>query len=240
MKTNPTSAVRHLGTNQSPVAWPEISNQTGDVPGIDDLGEFAKRLRSAAGNTQESPNQNQVGLGELGDPSNLQDLYQMIANGQNRDATSMAQVDNNLDSHKFPGEFAKQQAELVQSREAQRALALDRQGKEQTAIYDAREREVQAKIEQMRGQLLALARQKQAPQEIENSLSTRLPEELETGAYYDNYYTYIGWLISKLNPGDSSSWLAVGRRKRGFGVGYKATKQIQDTFHHEKSAHMGA
>lgn len=153
-------------------------------------------------------------------------------------------------------DFLKQQQEQM-LKERQRAALRKKlhdqiNPTEQTALFDAREREVKREIDQLRQELKMLAKDiSKFEREVELTLMTEVVEPGQSGTYFINFFhklrSFIMLLRQKVKS--ASTWIKASKRKKrkkskqpGLQIGglsHEKTSTVQDMMHHERSSTYG-
>ncbi len=159
-------------------------------------------------------------------------------------------------SNNISPDFMKQQQEELlkqKQREALRKKLHDQiNPTEQTALFDAREREVKKQIDQLRSELKLLAKDvSKFEKEVEMTLMTEVTEPGQSGTYFINFFhklrSFIMLLRQKIKS--ASTWMKAsnGKKKKKSkqpglqigGLAHEKTSTVQDMMHHERSSTYG-
>jgi hypothetical protein len=159
-------------------------------------------------------------------------------------------------SNSISPDFMKQQQEELlkqKQREALRKKLHDQiNPTEQTALFDAREREVKREIDKLRQDLQMLAKDvSKFEKEIERTLLTEVVEPGQTGSYFINFFhklrSFIMLLRQKIKSASTWAKTAQSKKKKKSkqpglqigGLAHEKTSTIQDMMHHERSSTYG-
>lgn len=149
-------------------------------------------------------------------------------------------------SEDFSNDYLKQHQEDLRKQQEQDALRkrlhAQVQPTENFQVFHAREEQVKKQIEQLKAQLIPVAKQvEEAQPQVFTPLHSETAEPGLTGTGLLTYFEGLGSRLKEYNKSikDSGTWLAVGKKKRGLGQG-NVTKNVQNTMWHENSNNGGA